>query len=51
MKDFARKIVNLLQEEDAFSAIEYAVLLTLVVVICLAGLATLGVEPNGYLRR
>lgn len=51
MKNFARDILDLLQEEDAFSAIEYAVLLTLAIVICLAGLATLGVEPSGELRR
>lgn len=50
MKKFARNIVHLLQEEDAVSAVEYAVLLTLAVVICLAGLATVGVQPNGNLR-
>lgn len=46
MKSFTRTSLKLLQEEDAASAVEYAVLLTLTVVICLAGLATIGVHPK-----
>lgn len=46
MKSFAHRSMSLLQEEDAASAVEYAVLLTLTVVILVAGLATIGVHPK-----
>jgi pilus assembly protein Flp/PilA len=46
MKNFGSNIVSLLQEEDGVSAIEYAVLLTLVVIICIAAMAMAGVEPH-----
>jgi pilus assembly protein Flp/PilA len=46
MKNYGGSILNLLREEDGVTAVEYAVLFTLVVVICLATMATAGVEPR-----
>ncbi len=46
MKNLGRHIGNLLQEEAGFTAVEYAVLLTLVVVISIAALAAVGVGTN-----
>jgi Flp pilus assembly pilin Flp len=43
MKNYGHNIVKLLQEEEGVTAIEYAVLLTLLVVIWLSAMATLGV--------
>ena len=50
MKNYTRNIVNLLQEEEGVSAVEYAVLLTLFVVIAVAGMATVGVHPDSSVR-
>ena len=46
MKNFATSIVNFLQEEDGPTAVEYAVMLALIVVVCLAAIGTLGTEAN-----
>jgi pilus assembly protein Flp/PilA len=46
MKNFASSIVNFLKEEDGPTAVEYAVMLALIVVVCLAGITTLGTETN-----
>ena len=46
MKNHGRHIVNLLQEEEGATAVECAVLLTLLVVISLAAMATVGVGTN-----
>ena len=46
MKNFANSIVNFLKEEDGPTAVEYAVMLALIVVVCLAGVTTLGTETN-----
>ena len=46
MKNFASSIVNFLKEEDGPTAVEYAVMLALIVVVCLAGITTLGDVTN-----
>ena len=40
MKNFADSIVNFLKEEDGPTAVEYAVMLALIVVVCLAAVGT-----------
>lgn len=46
MKNFASKVVEFLREEDGPTAVEYAVMLALIVVVCLAAVTTLGTESS-----
>ncbi len=46
MKNFADSIVRFLKEEDGPTAVEYAVMLALIVVVCLAAVGTIGTEAN-----
>ena len=46
MKNFAASIVNFLKEEDGPTAVEYAVMLALIVVVCLAAVTTLGTTAS-----
>jgi len=42
----ARKAVAFLKQEDGPTAVEYAVMLALIVVVCIAGITTLGSNAN-----
>ena len=46
MKNFADSIVNFLKEEDGPTAVEYAVMLALIVVVCLAAVGTSGTNAK-----
>jgi len=46
MKNFADSIVNFLKEEDGPTAVEYAVMLALIVVVCLAAVGTIGTNAK-----
>ncbi len=46
MKNFTDCIVNFLKEEDGPTAVEYAVMLALIVVVCLAGVTSIGTNAN-----
>ena len=46
MKNFTDCIVNFLKEEDGPTAVEYAVMLALIVVVCLAAVGTIGTNAN-----
>ena len=46
MKNFTESIVNFLKEEDGPTAVEYAVMLALIVVVCLAGVTSVGTTAN-----
>ncbi len=46
MKNFTQSIVNFLKEEDGPTAVEYAVMLALIVVVCLAAVGTIGTNAN-----
>ena len=46
MKNFTDCIVNFLKEEDGPTAVEYAVMLALIVVVCLAGVTSVGTNAN-----
>ena len=46
MKNFADSIVKFLKEEDGPTAVEYAVMLALIVVVCLTAITTLGTNAN-----
>lgn len=46
MKKFATNVIDFLKEEDGPTAVEYAVMLALIVVVCLAAIGTLGTNAN-----
>jgi len=42
----AREAVRFLKQEDGPTAVEYAVMLALIIVVCIAGITTLGTNVN-----
>jgi pilus assembly protein Flp/PilA len=46
MKSFALKVKRFLASEDGPTAVEYAVMLALIVVVCLAAISTIGTNAN-----
>ena len=46
MKTFTNSILDFLKEEDGPTAVEYAVMLALIVVVCLAAVGTIGTNAN-----
>jgi pilus assembly protein Flp/PilA len=46
MKKFAQAVVNFVKNEDGPTAVEYAVMLALIVVVCITAITTLGTNAN-----
>jgi pilus assembly protein Flp/PilA len=46
MKDFAKSIKRFLASEDGPTAVEYAVMLALIVVVCLTAIQAIGTNAN-----
>jgi pilus assembly protein Flp/PilA len=46
MNMFKNAVVNFLVREDGPTAVEYAVMLALIIVVCLAAITTLGQNAN-----
>jgi pilus assembly protein Flp/PilA len=46
MRKFKNALVNFLKREDGPTAVEYAVMLALIVVVCIAAITTLGSNAN-----
>jgi pilus assembly protein Flp/PilA len=46
MRKFAEKVVNFLKREDGPTAVEYAVMLALIIVVCIAAITALGTNAN-----
>jgi pilus assembly protein Flp/PilA len=46
MRQVARKLVSFLKQEDGPTAVEYAVMLSLIIVVCIAAITTLGSNAN-----
>ena len=46
MNRFARKVVAFLKKEDGRTAVDYAVMLALIIVVCIAAITTLGSNAN-----
>ena len=46
MRTLTQKFVNFLKREDGPTAVEYAVMLALIVVVCIAAITTLGSNAN-----
>ena len=47
MKNFGKKIQRFLVAEDGPTAVEYAVMLALIVIVCLASITAVGNNANG----
>ena len=46
MSSLAKKVVRFLKQEDGPTAVEYAVMLALIIVVCIAAITTLGSNAN-----
>ena len=46
MRTIANRLVRFLRQEDGPTAVEYAVMLALIIVVCMAAIATLGSQAN-----
>jgi pilus assembly protein Flp/PilA len=46
MTKLSKMVVNFLKKEDGPTAVEYAVMLALIVVVCIAAITTLGSNTN-----
>ena len=46
MKKFTQKVTRFLKSEDGPTAVEYAVMLALIIVVCLATITTRGQNAN-----
>jgi len=46
MRNVAKKLVSFLKAEDGPTAVEYAVMLALIIVVCIAAITTLGSNAN-----
>ena len=46
MNRITRKLVEFLKKEDGPTAVEYAVMLALIIVVCIAAITTLGSNAN-----
>jgi pilus assembly protein Flp/PilA len=46
LASFASRAVNFLKREDGPTAVEYAVMLALIIVVCIAAITTLGTNAN-----
>jgi pilus assembly protein Flp/PilA len=46
MRNFINRLVRFLKRDDGPTAVEYAVMLSLIIVVCIAALTTLGKNAN-----
>ncbi len=46
MRSYTRSLVAFLEAEDGPTAVEYAVMLALIIVVCIAAVTTLGKNSN-----
>ena len=46
MKNVCKKLVRFLKQEDGPTAVEYAVMLALIIVVCIVAIQTLGSNAN-----
>ena len=50
MKPFAQKLYRFLASEDGPTAVEYAVMLALIVIVCLGTITTIGTSANAKFK-
>jgi pilus assembly protein Flp/PilA len=46
MTKFYQSVANFISKEDGPTAVEYAVMLALIIVVCIAAITTLGTNAN-----
>ena len=46
MRKFTERVVNFLKREDGPTAVEYAVMLALIIVVCITAITALGTNAN-----
>jgi pilus assembly protein Flp/PilA len=46
MRQFTQSLVNFLKNEDGPTAVEYAVMLALIIVVCITAITALGTNAN-----
>jgi pilus assembly protein Flp/PilA len=46
MRKFGQSLVNFLKNEDGPTAVEYAVMLALIIVVCITAITSLGTNTN-----
>ena len=46
MRQFTEAVVNFVKREDGPTAVEYAVMLALIIVVCIGAITTLGQNAN-----
>jgi pilus assembly protein Flp/PilA len=46
MRKFAQRVADFLKREDGPTAVEYAVMLALIIVVCITAITTLGKNAN-----
>ena len=46
MRKFAERVINFLKREDGPTAVEYAVMLALIIVVCITAITALGTNAN-----
>jgi len=46
MRNFAKALINFVKAEDGPTAVEYAVMLALIVVVCITAITALGTNAN-----
>ena len=46
MRQFAKSVVKFVKAEDGPTAVEYAVMLALIIVVCIAAITALGTAAN-----
>jgi len=46
MKNFAMKVQRFLKSEDGPTAVEYAVMLALIIIVCLTAITSVGTQTN-----
>jgi pilus assembly protein Flp/PilA len=46
MRNLCKNLVSFLKKEDGPTAVEYAVMLSLIIVVCIAAITTLGSNAN-----
>ena len=51
MKSLALKLHRFLKSEDGPTAVEYAVMLSLIVIVCLSAISTIGVNANSKFQQ
>ena len=48
---FTQSVARFLKDEDGPTAVEYAVMLALIIVVCITAITTLGTNANGTFTR